>query len=184
MTCSATAVTVSGANAAPPPGCVTDFKHLPGINTHLGPIGLRLAVVAGATEWHPTGRGLGDRVSGEAGADLADLRLTLGKLVITADAVRSYASVSCMTGNAVPQLQGHSVLVNLRFDGKPPPVGDDPVAIPLLGIGVLHLNEQIVWNGVLTQRALWLTGPLLGEGVVIGESKVGATPGACATSGA
>jgi len=104
---------------------------------------------------------------GRRGADLADLRLTLGKLVITADAVRSYASVSCMTGNAVPQLQGHSVLVNLRLDGKPPPVGDDPVAIPLLGIGVLpsqranrverraHPARAVADRGPLLRRGAW-----------------------------
>jgi hypothetical protein len=184
LTCQATAVSVSAANAAPPPGCVTDFKHLPGIEEKLGPIQLRLKAVAGGTEWHPTGRGRGDLVSGEAGADLADLRLQLGGLVITADAVRSYAVVACLPTTSVPQLQSASVLVNLRLDGRLPAVGDRPMSIPLPGIGVLHLNQRTVADGVLTQRALWLTGPLLGEGLVIGESRVGAAPGACGTAGA
>jgi hypothetical protein len=177
-------VAVSAANPAAPPTCVTDLKHVPGLNLHLGLIGVRVQALAGGTQWHPTGRGRGDRVSGEAGADLADLRLTVGGLMITADAVRSYALAACPTGASLPHLEGHSVLVDLRLDGKPPGVGGASMTIPLPGIGVLYLNHQTVSNGVLTQRALWLTGPLLGEGVVIGESKVGATPEACATPAA
>jgi hypothetical protein len=123
-------------------------------------------------------------MSGEAGADLADVRLRVGGLLITADAVRSYALAACLNGVSTPHLEGHSVLVNLALDGKPPAVGGASMTIPLPGIGTLYLNHQSVVNGVLTQRALWLTGPLLGEGVVIGESKVGAASGACAVSGA
>src|ERR1700709_1121494 len=77
ITCQATGVAVSAANPAAPPTCVTDLKHVPGLNLHLGLIGLRVQALAGGTESHPTGRGRGDRVSGEAGADLADLRLTV-----------------------------------------------------------------------------------------------------------
>jgi hypothetical protein len=184
ITCQATGVAVSAANPAAPPTCVTDLKHVPGLDERLGLIGLRVQALAGATQWHPSGRGRGDRVSGEAGADLADLRLTVGGLMITADAVRSYALVACRPGDGVAHLEGHSVLVDLRLGGKPPGVGGASVTIPLPGIGVLYLNHQTVSNGVLTQRALWLTGPLLGEGVVIGESRVGATSAACATPAA
>lgn len=101
-------------------------------------------------------------------ATVNNTKITLGGAVITAKVLASEAAVSC--GPNGPELSGSSQLVGLNLNGTPIDIGDQSGAFPANPLVVVAVNEQIVQNGKLTQRALRVSSELLMTDIVIAES--------------
>jgi hypothetical protein len=130
-----------------------------------------------------------------ASGGVADVTITIGALVITAQAVKADASASCVGG--VPTLTGSSTFVNLRLNGTPIELPSEGgfVDVNLSPIVRIRINRQILdgvagdANQALTQRALDIevlpTGGLLAPlaRVIVGEAKVDRHGAVCTPPG-
>ena len=112
----------------------------------------------------------GGTQGGVAHAGVGNLTLTvlgqqIGVSILTAEA----------TGGPCPAtaLQSESTVAALTINGASVtvPAGHGEIGIEVLGLGVLtlHLNEKILGNGQVTQRALWLESDLIGD-VIVAEA--------------
>ncbi len=128
-----------------------------------------------------------------ASGGVADVTITIGTLVITAQAVKADASASCTL--TTPTLRGSSTFVNLRVNGTlvELPSAGSFVDVNLAPIVRIRINRQIIEgtavsaDQALTQRALDIevlpTGGLLPPTarVIVGEAKVDRHGAVCAT---
>jgi hypothetical protein len=130
-----------------------------------------------------------------ASGGVADVTITLGSLVITAQAVKADATASCVDG--VPSLTGSSTFVNLLIGGQTIelPSNGSPVDLNLTPIIRVRINRQIVDGNAgsadqaLTQRALDIEvlptinalQPL--ARVIVGEAKVDRHGAVCTPPG-
>jgi hypothetical protein len=73
---------------------------------------------------------------------------------------------------AAQQLSGSSTVTGLRIAG----VGYDAnqsQTITIPGVATIAINQQLVSNGTITQRALYIELPLLNENITVAESVAG-----------
>ena len=139
-------------------------------------ISLRTTVVPGVLSLGllnaHTGADPGGVPGGQAEASVASVVLTVGAHRIEANLLRARANSFCNPATHTPGFTGSSSLAQLTIDGGPPRNVGGPKTIPV-GSLTLHLNRQTVSGGVITQRALELSGPGA-NGVVLAEAVAGA----------
>jgi RTX calcium-binding nonapeptide repeat (4 copies) len=104
--------------------------------------------------------------------------LTVSGVTVSADAVQASATVSCATGS--PRASGRSSVVGLMVGGRriAVPGNDRPLRLSVPLVGTISLNQTRMIGGELTQRALVVDSPTLGE-MVLGEAVAGATGQPC-----
>lgn len=127
-----------------------------------------LAVQTDATPDDPTTAAPADGDGGTALVDDVDLTLTDGMNTIRVAGATARAAVTCTAGQ--PTLTGSSEVASVTLGTSvidiPPDQADTDIELGPLG--TLHLNDQQVVDGALTQRAVWLETPL--GNVVVAEA--------------
>lgn len=95
--------------------------------------------------------------------------------VVTAEVLEATARVDSVAGQCV--LSSDSSVASAAVQGNTITVGDDPVDVPVPGVGVVRFNATLQSSNRVIQRALWLevTDPLFRESsgveeVIVGEA--------------
>ena len=150
----------------------------------VSPLGVTLGLSAldAATVLSPADLGrapaVGDHAAAAAGA--ARVTVRIGLTTVTLGVLQARAGATCVaTGSGLePALTGWSSVgtasISTGLATTPLAVGDRPLSLPIVGIGVLHLNATLGEPGAVTQRALWFestTGLL--PSIVVGEARAG-----------
>ena len=134
---------------------------------------LRAKAVVASTNVTPASTGTPATVS--AVAALASLEIGHPLLGLSVRAAGLHAEATARvdgTCDAPSVLAGSSTIATLTVNGVARPIGSAPSTIDL-GIGKLHLNQQAVVDGTLTQRTLFLDLPGTILDVIVGEVTVG-----------
>ncbi len=107
-------------------------------------------------------------------------RIELTGLAIAATVLSARASYTCQNGQPVPA--GSSVVTNLTVNGQTIaiPADNAPFTLDLGPLGSLNLNQTVQEPNRITQRALFLTTPLVD--VVIAEAIADFTGNPCAAA--
>jgi hypothetical protein len=114
-------------------------------------------------------------------AELAHVRISLpGGILLGLTGIRSMASTyvagpDCQAGFTARSALAVQIANNGSLAGPfETPYVTDPMTIPL-GIGDLHLNQQVIEGGTVIQRAVVLDLPGTDSDVVLGEARAGIT---------
>ncbi len=110
----------------------------------------------------------GDR--GTAHAEATEIVIRSGLTVIRVAGLVSDAAATC-TGSGPPVLTSSSKVTLLSLAGQPVLTATAQTTIPLV-LATLRLNQRVVANGEVTQRALVLDNAL-GPDIVLGEARAG-----------
>jgi hypothetical protein len=177
---------VSGANA--PSDCVTHGAGQAGLDVNIPQLSQLLTAktqnayaITQSVKQNPAT--IADLPSAAAG--VTNAQITLAGLNITADAIDSTASATCVNGQ--PSFSGSSKVVDLKLNGNDISLDQliDAISQAVNGLQVvqLHINQQDKTASSLTQTALHLELQLAGNSLVdlvLGESKVSTTGNPCA----
>jgi len=113
-----------------------------------------------------------------ADASVATVKIIAGLHTISANALSAHAQATCPIPGGAPALSASGLTAQLLIDGKATNANQS-VDIPLLGGFIVHINSTTTANGVITRRALWVSGPNLD--VVVAEAVAGTVGNPCAT---
>jgi hypothetical protein len=177
---------VSGANA--PSDCVTHGAGQDGLDANVPQLSQLLTAktqnayaITQAVKQNPAT--VADLPSAAAG--VTNAQITLAGLNITADAIDSTASATCVNGH--PSFSGQSKVVDLKLNGNDVSLDQliDAISNAVNGVQVvqLHINQQDQTASSLTQTALHLELQLAGNSLVdlvLGESQVSTSQNPCA----
>ena len=72
-------------------------------------------------------------------------------------------------------VSGQSRIATLVINGKPYAVGDQPLSIPLPGIGGVYVNQRVVSGSLVDAKTVFVDLPGTALDVVVGESKAQVT---------
>jgi uncharacterized repeat protein (TIGR01451 family) len=149
--------------------CVTAAKHT--LDVPLP--GLHVTVLSGKT--------FNGATTKAASSSVATVDLLAGTHVIHIGAVESTASASLGGTCSNVIRQGHSNVASLTVDGKGIAVADQPITVPLPGLGAIYVNQTILTTAnTVTQRGVYVDLPGTSLDVIVAESKAGIS---CAGSG-
>ncbi|MDQ4029680.1 MAG: hypothetical protein M3168_01425 [Actinomycetota bacterium] len=103
-------------------------------------------------------------------ASVAEVRIALGRLVITATVLQSNAAARCSAGGVA--FSGSSSITRLTIGGTAITVGTQPNRTIMLpdGLGTIVINQQIKTSNRITVRALRVESPLLSTFVTVSEA--------------
>lgn len=128
---------------------------------------LKATAVGGSTVSGPTFAGA------EAHVATAAINIPSLGLSLAVTGVQTTASAALGDSCGERTLNGTSVIGGLVLNGGVLVIGDQPVSIPLPGLGGLYLNQRVVEGNTIIQRAVFLDLPGTALDVAIAESKAG-----------
>lgn len=107
-----------------------------------------------------------------ASADIASAQINIiAGVNIEVTGVHSEVT-SRLTSCSTAEVSGVSRLGTIKLNGVPLVIGQQPVTVPLLGLGTLYLNQRVTSQTGITQRALFLDLAGTALDVIVGESTV------------
>lgn len=125
---------------------------------------VKAGVLDGKSESTPT--------SAFGSADVADATVTLPGLTLSVKGVHTEAkSTISATSCTDTSVSGLSRIATLVINGKQYVIGDQPISIPIPGVGGVYVNQRVVSGSLIIQRAVFVDLPGTALDVVVAESK-------------
>jgi choice-of-anchor C domain-containing protein len=162
--------------------CVNDAQTAVDIDTSFGTTGGLLGpsldpLVAGLSRVEVLkGLTVDSGATKAASAKVTEITINVLGQTIKIDALYSQASAR-LTSCSSAVLEGSSQITTLTFNGQPMSVSDQPLSIPLVGIGGIYINQQAKSASAVAQRAVFIDLPGTVLDVVLGESVAGVACG-------